>query len=1014
VKRSSPVEVVTVLYEFGSFELDESAYELRRHGVRIRLERRVFDLLVHLVRNRARVVDSDELLAQVWRGVAVTRGSLARAVRLLRIALAAEPRGQSWIETAYGRGYRFVAPVAERAEVPQKPTHEAGTGRIDAFVGRDTELRVLESMLDRARAGSGSICFLSGEPGIGKTRLARELQSRARQRGMDVLAAWCHDGEGSPSYWPWIQIVRAHASSRAPLALRADLGPRGGIVSRTVPELREILPAEDSPAELSIDEARFHFFDSVSRLFLCAARRRPMLLFLDDLHSADGPSLRLLEFLARDLSQAPLIVVAAHRSAAVDLGTRARDVLASIGRHPHCVRLQLPGLAPEAVHAFMVAAGLGEQLDEVRVSQIHERTGGNPLFVRELIHGLALERSEQVPMLVRDLLMRRVSMLSPPTRRLLQAASTVGSEWPELLVRAISELNVDSFSAALDDALASDVIRPSTSHASFGFAHALFREALYDGLQTDVRQRLHRRAAEWLALQRDADPGEVAYHAYHSLALDAGRMARIWQLRAAERSMMRLAHEDAADHYGRALELHDASEERDDRTRCALLVGVGEARMRAGDRTLATRALLEAARLARALGSGALLARIALGLAPGLLALEIRSENEILTTLLSEALTLCSEDRELSSRLLSLLAVIRTGKAPREETAAQVERAVELAQKSDAPSAEAFARSARFIVRWTPDNLEERLAEAPDLLRRVMRSGDGELAVLCRVSRFATFLEAADMSAALRELDALEILAEEQRQPQAFWCRSQLRAGVAHFAGRFAEAARLRTKFARGAERLGDINAVHSAAIFDILLAWEEGCDDRAVDVLDQVRHIHQDWDNIYVHALARIGRSDQARILLRMLCEDVKREPVAVEWLCIMVNRAEACVLLRDRQLAELIYGDLLPYRSRIAVIAYGWGSWGSVERSLGLLATLLGRFTQAEEHFEEAMRVNLSLGSRSFVVHTQYGYAQMLLARDAPSDRARAARMIERALVEARILGMKARVGQLEKLDR
>jgi DNA-binding winged helix-turn-helix (wHTH) protein len=1016
-------------YEFGPFRLDVASFELRRDGVRVPLERRVFDLLLYLIRHRERVVASEELLAKVWQGTVVTRASLARAIRLARCALL-DSTSSTWIATAHGRGYRFVGelrlPGGTAAGEPSAPSFDAAanvasvaTAR-DHFLGRQAELAHMERMLGDACEGRGGVCILAGEPGIGKTRLAEQVRVRATARGMGILAAWCHDGEGAPSYWPWIQLLRTHAASQPAGQLQADLGPHVEVVASVVPDLREYLPALQPRAELAGDELRFRFFDGVGRLLLAAAKRRPLLLLVDDLHSADGPSLRLFDFLAREVSHAPLLMLATHRSADVDLPNRAREVLANVGRHRYCVRLELPGLTLNDIGVLVEAAGLRSELDRADLERVHRRTGGNPFFIRELVRHAAFTGASiadgRVPDAIRDLLMARLSRLSSAAHELLRTASIVGSEWSEDLVRAVVNLESTDSARALDDALASGIVRRlSPTLGRFCFAHALFRETLYAELRSDERRRQHGRAAAWLAMERGTvDPGEVAYHAYLSAELDRGCAAREWTLRSAAHAMSRLAYEDAADHYARALELVDRfGAEREKEVRCVLLVGLGEARIAAGDRPRATKAFLEAARLAKSQRSGPLLARIALGLSPGLMSLEIKTGNEELDQLLCDAMDLCADDLGVKSRLLARLAVAKMSSARREGSEAMAERAVELARESRSAAAEAFARSAQFFVRWTPANVEERLKELPNLLSCVSRGDDQELAVLCRVARFTTLFEVGDVHAAQAEIDALDQLAEELRHPQALWCRLQLRTGMAYLRGQFEETTRLRHEFGLAAESLGDLNAVHAAAVFDIFFAWEEGRDLDALAIVERMCAIHVDWENIRVHALARCGYVEEAQRLLGQLCAQRQiLKPFDVDWLGFMVNRAEACILLADRELAEVLYEAFLPYRGRTVVYGYGWGSWGALDRSLGLLAALLQKWMEAEQHFEAALGLNRRLGARPFLAHTHYGYARMLLERAAPGDRMRADQCIAEALAEARALRMTALQSRLETL--
>jgi DNA-binding winged helix-turn-helix (wHTH) protein/tetratricopeptide (TPR) repeat protein len=1008
-------------FEFGTFELREASCELLRDGMPLRVERRVYDVLVYLIRHRDRVVPAHELLQALWGGVSVTRGSLARAVRLVREVLGDPARSPIWIATLHGRGYRFIGEVREAGEAspePLSPRAQRTPGAAaasDVLVGREPEVERLSQAMDAARhGGGGRVCFISGEPGIGKTRLAEEMANRAVRSGWRVLSAWCHDGEGAPSYWPWIQLLRAHIAETKPAELRSHLGPGLEVIGESIPELRHVLGVVRDAAGSPREEARFYLFDAITRLFMAAARRKPLLLLLDDLHTCDAPSLRLLAFLCREGVRAPLLVLGTHRSSDMDMSELFREVLGEIERHGHCERIPLSGLSRGAVGSLVAATNPRVEVDACWVDRVHRRTAGNPFFVRELVRSAEASAGEHtdagIPPAVRDVIASRVARLSSPCREVLRTASIVATEWPVGLVHGISGLSQESFADALDEGLACGVIRSTDSGAGAAFSHALIRETLYADIPTTQRQRMHRSASEWLEAHGPGDLAGVAYHAGACAALDGGRKAREYSIRAADAAMRRLAYEDAAAHYARALALLGPGA--DVRTRCELSIALGEAHMSAGAREQATRTLWAAARLARELESGPLLGRVALGLAPGVLSLEVLPARAELVSLVRHALELCTDDHELSSRLLARLALALMWTAPAEETQALVERAIELARTCKSPGAEAFAYNARFVVRWSPANLDERLREAPELLACTLRSGDRSLEVVCRVVRFSTMLEAGDVPELGLELEAFDRLADELRQPQAMCYRAIFRGCLAMLEGRYADMTALREETLKIAESVGDVNARHAAGAFEIFLAWEEGRFNDALAVANRGSSDYAAWRHPSMNMLAESGRLDEARALLRNLCPEGRVEMRwDLLWLCHIVNACETCNAVGDEEIARPLYAALRPYRDRICVMGYGWGVWGSAERTLGMLATLLGKWEEAEDHFAAALRVNGRLGARAMMARTRYQYAQMLIARGAAGDRMRAKQLIDDARAEAQALGLR---DVLRRLDR
>jgi predicted ATPase len=180
------------------------------------------------------------------------------------------------------------------------------------FVGRERELEELSSGLADARAGRGRLFLLVGEAGIGKTRLADELARRAVAGGARVLWGRCWEGGGAPAYWPWTQVLRAYVRETPVEVALAQMGAGAPDLAQISPILRAQLgaAASDQP-----DQARFGLFDSLTSFLHAAAAARPLVLVLDDLHAADEASLRLLQFVARELRGAALLVVGTYRDA---------------------------------------------------------------------------------------------------------------------------------------------------------------------------------------------------------------------------------------------------------------------------------------------------------------------------------------------------------------------------------------------------------------------------------------------------------------------------------------------------------------------------------------------------------------------------------------------------------------------------------------------------------------------------------------------------------------------------
>ena len=262
----------------------------------------------------------------------------------------------------------------------------------EIFVGRRGELDALRAALDSACNGNARLVLLAGQPGIGKTRTALELTAQASKH--EAVIAWgrCHEEAGAPPYRPWAQILGAVAAAQETGNLRADLGAGGPDIAEIVPELRARLPDLDPPAAALSDasETRFRLFGSITHFLVNCSRHRPLVLILDDLHWADAPSLRLLEFLSQELADGRLLVVGTYRDTDVSRRHQLSDTLGALVRVPHAIRLHLSGLDISDVSNFTTTTA-GMKLPQWLTNAIHSQTEGNPLFVREVVRFLEQE-----------------------------------------------------------------------------------------------------------------------------------------------------------------------------------------------------------------------------------------------------------------------------------------------------------------------------------------------------------------------------------------------------------------------------------------------------------------------------------------------------------------------------------------------------------------------------------------------------------------------------------------------
>jgi DNA-binding SARP family transcriptional activator len=440
------------------------------------------------------------------------------------------------------------------------------------FVGRERELATLVAALGDALSGTGRLVVVGGEPGIGKSRLAEELVSRAGSLGAEVHWGRCWEEGGAPPYWPWVQVLRACVRERGAEQLADEIGPDAREVAELVPEVRQHLPGlRTPPGSADPKQARFRLFDAVSGFLTRASRRRPLVVVVDDLNWADRGSLLLLEFVARELAEMRLLLVGTYRDIELSRGHPLAQTLGELSRERRFERVLLRGLAHEDVGHFVESA-CGFQPDLALVQAIHAQTEGNPFFVGEVVRLLseegtltpeasgARERwSARIPDGVREAVGRRLERLSRPCSSTLTVAAAIGREFGlDQLAVLVGDLDEDALLEALDEALAAHLVEELPGDAGrYQFTHALIQATLADELSRTRRARLHARIAETLetlyGTEADDHAAELAHHFGEAQSvLGTDRLVRYCAL-AGESALAARAPEQALVHFERAL-----------------------------------------------------------------------------------------------------------------------------------------------------------------------------------------------------------------------------------------------------------------------------------------------------------------------------------------------------------------------------------------------------------------------------------------------------------------------------
>jgi DNA-binding SARP family transcriptional activator/tetratricopeptide (TPR) repeat protein len=924
-------------------------------------------------------------------GTSPSRETIAAHERLLRPSPRGERDGGGGVDGAGGR-YRLELPaeLAVRADAP--------------LVGRQRELEELWTLWTGATAmGAGPendmphdavrrLVCLTGDPGIGKSRLTAEIARRAHDEGAFVLAGRSPQ-EALVPYQPFVEALR-HYFLGVPLTeLRAGAREYGSKLARLVPELRRRAPELPPPMEGEPETERYRLFEAVVGLMSEISATAPVLLVLDDLQWADRPTLLLLRHLARarlESHPARVLVLGAYRGTEARMGGFA-DALAELRRDRLVTQIDVLGLGESEI-AELVALRTGTQPAPSFCHALHEETEGNPFFIEEIVRHLAeagvqtdhagaraLQRFG-LPEGVKDVIARRLTRLDAQAIELLRAAAVIGRDFDAGLVERVASLDEDAFLNALDEAIASGLVveaPPGSDH--YGFSHALIRETLYEGMSAPRRARTHRRVGEALEVSGgDRYLTALALHFTRAAGPEDAEKAIEYATRAGEQATTMLAHEEAVDHYMHALEVLERFNHDADSRRCELLILLGEAQVRAGERPPAWETFREAAAIASRLGDGDRLARAAIGASSRYIQPAGVVDHELIA-LLERALAMTEGERTVVRiGLLARLCGALYFSLRRERMTDLAAEATAIATELGTPEARALAAAARRRTFWSPAYLEQRLSDSTELLTLAREAGDLELALQGHAWLVVDLLENGDSEAVDVQIAAFTEGAEQLRQPLYLWNAAVWRAMRALLSGELETADRLAAEALATGSYGEAVTAPQYYASQLLVIRREQS---RVAELEGPAREMVRSnptrapWRAALATLLWEAGRIEEARSEFETLAaHDFADIPVDGDWLIAITLLADVSVALGDASRAGMLYELLRPYRDVNVVIGLAAVCLGSAARYLGRLAATMERREEAAEHFERALEAGARLKAPIWLAHTRLDYAMLL----------------------------------------
>lgn len=874
------------------------------------------------------------------------------------------------------------------------------------FVGREPELSALGAALVEAEAGTGSVWLVSGEAGIGKTRLAEEFGRLAESRGF--LSAWGRAWEsgGAPPFFTWARVLRT---------IRRRRGDTSGdraidrVLTQILPEFAGGDAAEATTA--SSDQARFRLLDAIVTALLDASEAGPIVIVLEDLHAADLSSLLLLELLSGEAKNARLIVLGTLRDSQ---DGRVADVLVRIGRN--ACTLALARLDAAAISTYVAHALPSSTAPHVAPS-IQAASEGNALFMVELTRfllasGRELSRAAMatLPGSIRSVLDARLATVAPSALPTLAAAAVLGREFSLPTLERVMRTDRAALHAELT--LAGSAVEP-LDEDRYRFSHVLLRDALYDSIPRDRRGELHRLAADACLAVAEGEPSwsEPAHH-----LLRAGDLCRERAVEAArcagEQALGQLAFDEAVGWFERALAELGRLREIPALGRYELLLALGRARLLNGDIDGGRALCAEAADIARSNSAPKLLARAALDYGSVFLFAQV---SDTLVALLEEALTGLAEDElRLRARVLARLAAARQPAPDPRGPIALAERAVDLARAAGDSTVllDVLGSAGSALVDLAPPTLREPLDR--EHLALAERLGNANEALRAGLRLMLDAFELADTELLSSSLTVIERSAERLSIPHAFW-KAALARSMAHtFAGRFDLAREETARAARFAAHARDPNAP-AILCFHRLLTLDLLGDDSAVmaaapELRKALAHGRPDHLLLGLIERAALIRSGQLRGSGRADLE-VAEQLLALGDLSGLALLCEVVLASSDASLCERLYERLQREESTRGFVSWGLVAFfagAPVSLYLARLASALGRRAEADAAFARALLATEAAGARPYRVWTRLYHARHLSQESSASGLCN--ELLEAAFREARELGMSKVVVAIE----
>lgn len=869
---------------------------------------------------------------------------------------------------------------------------------VDGLVGRDRELARCLRLLDDALGGRGRVVVGTGEPGIGKTRLAEEVAAVAADHGARVVWARATDQGSSPPFGLWRLVLE---QLDGPRGLAVD----GASFGSAAPDLWSTPlddPALHTTVELSASQ-RFELFAQLRRRLARAAEPSGLLLVLDDLQWIDEASGALLVDVARQLRGTRVLIVGTCRDGAEALP----DGLAG---DAEVELVALRGLSVDEVGVLLVAAGAGDD----RAEDVHDRTGGNPFLVRELA-GVLADGGDAPPPRVLEVTARRVAHLAPEAQRAVEAAAVAGNGFSIGVVAKVLGVPVLSLLDPLAECRRSGLVVDGDRQGEYRFAHALLRDAVVEQLAPADRRLLDGATADAIADLYAGDVGphlaDIARHRVDASVPGARDQAVAACEAAARYAADDLAHEEAVRLYRLALEVGGEEVTPADRDRLGL--GLAAALRGAGDVPGWQQVASTVGRRAERDGDREALARTVLVLeGTGETAWDAELCRFSEAALLGDALP-----DDLTVRVLSRYARALTYRNDLDRAEVLSADARRRADLSGDPVALSEALHARQLARCGPDGTAERAEIADRMVALGRQIGSGATELWGRLWRIDTCFEAGRLGDVRGELVDVELCLDRVPGPEPRYHLAEVSATLAMATARFDDARRLAGESFDVLSGMGHPNAFGARAVVLCQVGLHigqqaSGLADLWASLPDRIRTQLTDTTNaissVFPALTAAIvaidaGRLDEAAALYAAVSPVTSWETSPSLVMSAWGHGLHVAIALDCTDDIAHFARCFEPFRGQHVANGAGPGVYmGPVTLPLGRAHAALGQLDAAAADLDDALRTCEDNGAAGYAVEAGVELADVLLRRARTGDADRAAALLARASAESERLGM------------